>query len=325
MTPQRPKSVAEAARVCREERVPLWVPLREFYDTVYGSPFIGREHFFEDEPEVIGDARYDACVAAAAEYFALRYGFPIPKWTLDRERRFLKEPWFPGGFESLKAICVAESPLPFRRRLIFMGKEPCYRLSRDRLEPEYTLAFEGNAGERKEKRAAVDRNDVVSGLARLGELARERDMRLEIALYGGAAIMLAIDEGRMAKDVDAVFLDAPSIARHLAAIVAEENGWPGDWLNDGVKGFVSRNQEFDAMEIGPGISVHVATPEYLFAMKALSMRPDRESSDRNDLVLLAERCSIQTLAEALATVEKFYLLAPKGPCLQAGDARRYFS
>lgn len=49
MTFQRPKSVAEAARVCREERVPLWVPLRELYDTVYGSPFIGREHFFEEQ------------------------------------------------------------------------------------------------------------------------------------------------------------------------------------------------------------------------------------------------------------------------------------
>lgn len=149
-------------------------------------------------------------------------------------------------------------------------------------------------------------NDVVSGLARLGELARERDMRFEIALYGGAAIMLAIDEGRMTKDVDAVFLDAPSIVRRLAAIVAEENGWPGDWPNDGVKGFVSRNQEFDTIEVGPGISVHVATPKYLFAMKALSMRLERESSDKNDLALLAERCGIRTLSEALATIEKFY-------------------
>jgi hypothetical protein len=47
-------------------------------------------------------------------------GLPIPPWV-EQPQRFLDKPFFAGGLESLKAILLAESPLAFRRRQIFVS------------------------------------------------------------------------------------------------------------------------------------------------------------------------------------------------------------
>jgi hypothetical protein len=38
------------------------------------------------------------------------------------------QPWFVSGFEGLKAISIAESPVQFRRRLIFVLKNVLERV-----------------------------------------------------------------------------------------------------------------------------------------------------------------------------------------------------
>jgi hypothetical protein len=45
-----------------------------------------------------------------------------PAWT-EKPQRFLREPFFAGGLESLKAILIVESPSAFRRRLIFISAD----------------------------------------------------------------------------------------------------------------------------------------------------------------------------------------------------------
>jgi hypothetical protein len=42
---------------------------------------------------------------------------------LRRRSVFLREPYFAGGLESLKAILIVESPSAFRRRLIFISAD----------------------------------------------------------------------------------------------------------------------------------------------------------------------------------------------------------
>jgi hypothetical protein len=41
--------------------------------------------------------------------------------------RFLRRPYFTTPIEGLKALLIAESPIAFRRRLIFTGAEPLRR------------------------------------------------------------------------------------------------------------------------------------------------------------------------------------------------------
>jgi hypothetical protein len=86
-----------------------------------------------DPPGAI-DALHDAYVAAVAEYLAQSFGLPVPEWT-DTHGNGLREPFFAGGLESLKAVLQAESPAAFRRRLLFVSKDA---LSRPRLQSAET-------------------------------------------------------------------------------------------------------------------------------------------------------------------------------------------
>jgi hypothetical protein len=161
--------------------------------------------------------------------------------------------------------------------------------------------------------AALTRKDILRGLEKLDAMAREANTVIELAVYGGAALALSFDMRISTRDVDAVVRGAPDFARRCAAKIAREEGWPMDWLNDGVKGFVSRTEqmrlmrEFSAMD-GKGLRVLVPTPEYLFAMKCMAMRPEGidGSHDISDIEALAGIAGISDAKAALELVESFY-------------------
>jgi hypothetical protein len=99
--------------------------------------------------------------------------------------------------------------------------------------------------------------------------------------------------------------------------MAAELGWDENWLNDGVKGWLSAiDAEPSAKallrtypsEQRPGLRVFVAKPEYLFAMKARAMRTGgvASSSDIDDIKMLARELGITGSDQALAIVSKFY-------------------
>jgi hypothetical protein len=69
-----------------------------------------------------GSAIKDAYLAALAEHLAMLDGSTAPEWSRKPER-FLAEPFFATGLESLKAILLVESPTAFRRRMLFVGRD----------------------------------------------------------------------------------------------------------------------------------------------------------------------------------------------------------
>src|ERR1700679_3736598 len=89
-----------------------------------------------------------------------------------------------------------------------------------------------------------DRAALLAAFVDLGRAAWAEGATIEIAIYGGSALMLIFDWRAATKDVDGVFDADRGRVRRLAAGIAQERGWPQDWLNDGVKGFLSaRDQE----------------------------------------------------------------------------------
>jgi hypothetical protein len=163
------------------------------------------------------------------------------------------------------------------------------------------------------KPKALSRKDIVRGLERLDAMAREADKVVELAVYGGAALALSFDMRVTTRDVDAVVRGSADFARACAARIAEEEGWPEGWLNDGVKGFRSQNEqmrlmhEFQAAD-GKGLRVLVPSPQYLFAMKCMAMRPEGidGSHDISDIEALAGIAEIPDAKSALELVESFY-------------------
>lgn len=91
------------------------VPLMDFVDAFRRHP----DQQAVAEPMAPGaDPRLDALLAAVVESLCAEAGLDAPSWV--DEVGPSPRPWFVSGLESLKAIALAESPLPFRRRRIFV-------------------------------------------------------------------------------------------------------------------------------------------------------------------------------------------------------------
>jgi hypothetical protein len=75
----------------------------------------------------ITDKKYAAYIAAMVEELCFTNDIDIPEWVFDKKYS-LKEPFFVGGLESLKAFLIVESPLPFRRRNIFVSENVLKRV-----------------------------------------------------------------------------------------------------------------------------------------------------------------------------------------------------
>lgn len=151
-----------------------------------------------------------------------------------------------------------------------------------------------------------DRDAITAALKRMGELASREGYLLELSVFGGAALALAYNLRVGTGDVDAVSADA-ALMRRLAAGVAKENGWPEDWLNDGVKGFLSADGKLQTSLEAEGIRVSVPAPDYLIAMKALAMRIDAaDPKDRMDLKRLIALQGYTTAAQVIEVVADHY-------------------
>lgn len=70
--------------------------------------------------DVEAHADCNAYLAAVAETLCREASLPPPAWS-ESPLCYLHRPWFAGGFESLKAILLTESPVPFRRRNLFVS------------------------------------------------------------------------------------------------------------------------------------------------------------------------------------------------------------
>ena len=127
-------------------------------------------------------------------------------------------------------------------------------------------------------------------LHELGGLARGEGKVIEVAIYGGSALMLASNFRVSTRDVDAVADDdGQRVIERLAGLIAARRGWPPDWLNDQVYPFLSelvdgldnhhRLYRSYPSEHEPGLRVFVPSAEYLLAMKLMAMRiPDLDGS-----------------------------------------------
>lgn len=121
----RPHTLAEVARRALAGEDAYDRALREFLDHFYLHPE-QRQAGIDPEPSPLPDPREHAALGGVAEHLARRWGLAIPDWV-EHPSRFLDRAWFTTEIEDLKAMLLAQSPLAFRRRLIFTEAEPLRR------------------------------------------------------------------------------------------------------------------------------------------------------------------------------------------------------
>jgi hypothetical protein len=153
----------------------------------------------------------------------------------------------------------------------------------------------------------LTRNDILRLFELLNDELRATRTRGELFLVGGAVMCLAYGARASTRDVDAAF--RPSAAVRQAAVrVAQRIGYEPDWLNDGVKGFMSGQGDFAPFLELDHLSVMVAEPAYLLAMKCMAMRLGAESRDQDDVRFLLRLLDVRGIDEAVTIITKYYPL-----------------
>lgn len=160
--------------------------------------------------------------------------------------------------------------------------------------------------------------DLHEAFQALGELARRDGLVIDLAVYGDSALMLASNFRVATQDVDAVVDGDQRPITRLAEAIAQQRGWAQDWLNDGVRTYLSPQVEgleahhalFRAYpsDPEPGLRVFVPSPEYLLAMKLMAMRldPAAGKSDLADILNLLDVVGLATPEEVVGFVAAFY-------------------
>lgn len=135
----------------------------------------------------------------------------------------------------------------------------------------------------------LDRAGVRVALTALGQRLLSEGISADLYVVGGAALALAYDERRATRDVDGVFVPKAEVYA-AAAAVGEELGLEPDWLNDGVKGFLTGQDRYPTQVLDlPGLRVEIASPQAVLVLKALA---HRVGEDDDDLRLLARRLDL---------------------------------
>jgi predicted nucleotidyltransferase len=149
----------------------------------------------------------------------------------------------------------------------------------------------------------MGRADLERAFTVLGDRLVRRGVVADIFVVGGAAMALAYDANRVTRDVDAMFVPHGVVVEESRA-VAEELGLPPWWLNEQASVYVSGKDDPGKRRVfdHPNLRVMVASPEHIFAMKALAAR----ARDVDDLRHLAELAGVRTVDDALRICTDFY-------------------
>jgi Nucleotidyltransferase of unknown function (DUF6036) len=153
----------------------------------------------------------------------------------------------------------------------------------------------------------LDRDTILKALSAMSDRLAEKNVRGEVCLVGGAAMVLAFQTRQSTKDVDAIF--APTTAvREAAEEVADRFGLPSGWFNDAVKGWISSEHATIQAELPQfaNLSVSMPVPEYLPAMKCMAARAEAESRDFEDVKLFLRRTGYTDLNRVFELIEHYY-------------------
>jgi hypothetical protein len=102
--------------------------VRTTQDAFRAADTYGRRVILSEEPALTGDPRYDAYLAAHAEWMALRSGDIDPPLWVGEAHRFLHKVWIPVKNTTYRATLLAHAPISFSHRGIWIDENSLVRL-----------------------------------------------------------------------------------------------------------------------------------------------------------------------------------------------------
>lgn len=173
----------------------------------------------------------------------------------------------------------------------------------------------------------LDRDKLLAAFDEIGSAAAGAGTTLQIAVYGGSALMLASNFRYSTEDADVSPLANPwpDWLRRTVERITAANGWAEDWFNDGVAFHLSpiADRAIDHLEFGsfprdgtpPGLIVYVPSAQYLLALKLKAIRVNdalRGEQERLDILNLMRVVGVGTVDEALAVLARYFPISAAG-------------
>jgi hypothetical protein len=166
-----------------------------------------------------------------------------------------------------------------------------------------------------------DRDQLLAAFDEIGEAAVAAHTRLDIAVFGGSALMLASNFRFSTEDVDMAEIGQPwpNWLSDVVARIATRNGWVERWLNDAVTFFLSPLAQpgrdlviwgtFPRAADKTGLTVFVPTARYMLALRLKALwvaNYEKATKDLADIAGLLRVLDIKDVDAAIAILIEFF-------------------
>ena len=149
------------------------------------------------------------------------------------------------------------------------------------------------------------KDELLDYLYQLNNGLNRKGIKGELHIYGGAVMCLVFNAREDTHDIDGWFRPSSDI-RELIEEIADRNDIDSDWLNDGVKGFISENDEMEEFLVLSNLTICYAVPEYVLAMKCMASRIDADSRDVEDIKFLINYLHLNSVDEVINIILKYF-------------------
>jgi hypothetical protein len=188
--------------------------------------------------------------------------------------------------------------------------------------------------------AAFDRDALLDAFDQIGRAAVAAETKLQIAVYGGSALMLASNFRFATEDVDIADIGQqwPEWLSKVVQHIAKENHWSEAWLNDAVTFHLSHlaraDRDLAAFGTFPrrteetGLDVFVPTARYMLALKLKALRIsnfEKGQQDMADVAHLLKALGLSEVEQAIGIFAEFFPHSAAGADKQRFVLKRLIS
>jgi len=148
----------------------------------------------------------------------------------------------------------------------------------------------------------LNKQDMLNYFEEINRRLAVDEKHGDILIAGGAAMTLVHNARLSTHDIDAIFRPKEDL-RQMVSDIAKAYELNDDWLNDGVKGFITENMSHSVILSYSNLTVSSLDAEPLLAMKLTSART--LSKDMEDSIFLMKALDIESLEQLFAIIEKY--------------------
>jgi hypothetical protein len=188
--------------------------------------------------------------------------------------------------------------------------------------------------------AGFGRDALLDAFDQIGRAAVLAGTKLQIAVYGGSALMLASNFRFATEDVDIADIGQqwPAWLSETVERIAHQNNWSATWLNDAVTFHLSplaqADRDLTAFGTFPrlgenvGLCVFVPSARYMLALKLKALRIsdfERGQQDMADVAHLLRVLDLTEAEQAIAILAEFFPNSASDADKQRFVLKRLFS